>query len=247
MFRKSSVIALLVCCIALTGCSGLFARQDRDLQIANLEQVPVVTSKKTLIPAKRVNKLPSMQLVVNREVQKELTDLSVKSRGTVVRAMEQCKEHYPTITEIFKDEGLPAELVNVAFIESGFNPQAKSPAGAIGMWQFMKSTAKYYGLNVNFHQDERKDMILSSLAAARHLRDLYNNYQDWYLALAAYNVGPGGIEKAMAKGGTRDFWELARRGFLPKETARFVPRILAASLIMNDPAAYGFESASAVG
>ena len=183
---------------------------------------------------------------MNKEVQKELADLKSKPR-TVEHALEVRSDQLPKMEQIFKDEGVPSDLVNVAFVESGFNEQAKSPSGAVGIWQFMKSTAKYYGLKIDIKEDQRKDVILSSLAAARHLRDLYNNYQDWYLALAAYNIGVGGIEKAMERGNTRDFWELVRKGLLPNETARFVPRILAAAIIMKDPEAHGFGAQTNLG
>ncbi len=229
--------------IYLTGCAGLGSVELQPTgPSVRAESTEKQVSKKTFIPAARAKTLPKVNLLVNTEVKRELDELSRKNRRTVTRAFEQRKEHLSTITQIFKDEGIPQELMNVAFLESGFNCEAKSPAGALGMWQFMKSTANYYGLKVNFKGDERKDIILSTVAAARHLRDLYANYNDWYIALAAYNVGPGGIERAMKRGGTRDFWTLARNGLLPKETARFVPKFLAASLIMQNPTAYGFNS-----
>jgi membrane-bound lytic murein transglycosylase D len=254
MFRVLSVSILL----SLSGCSTLWGRSDNPLNpnakgqlnlgpssltgedvIPNVPVIKTNESQTTVIPAKRASRLPAVNLVQNKEVVKELSEMKSKPR-TVARALEQRDPHLPKLEQIFADEGLPSDLTNVAMIESGFNEHAKSPMGAIGMWQMMKSTAKYYGLKINFKEDERKDVILSTLAAARHLRDLYNRYNDWYLALAAYNMGVGGLERVMQKAGTRDFWELSRKGYLPKETARFVPKILAAAIIAKDPETHGF-------
>lgn len=244
--RAGRAVFLMLVLGSVSGCSVLSGVLDSSIE----PQVPVIVKRNavaapveaTKLSAKKSDSLPKVSVVVNREVQREITELQENNRRGVKAALENGKEHFPTISQIFEDEGIPKELVNVAFVESGFNEQARSPRGAIGMWQFMKSTAQYYGLKIHVKEDQRKDIILSSLAAARHLRDLYVTFSDWYLALAAYNAGRGGVEKAMERGGTRDFWELARRGLLPKETARFVPKILAASLIMKDPEAFGFES-----
>lgn len=247
MERKAHIAALLSLMTLSTGCSTLFGdttvNSNALVEQSTSQTQTSTTSKKTLISAKRANKLPELSLVQNREVKKELNELQNKP-ATVKKVLSNPESQIPKVKQIFKDEGVPQDLANVAFVESGFNEKAKSPAGAIGMWQFMKSTAKYYGLTINFKEDQRTDIILSSLAAARHLRDLYNNYNDWYLALAAYNVGAGAVDRAIDRAGTRDFWELARRGFLPGETARFVPRILAAAIIMKDPEAHGFDSAN---
>ena len=105
------------------------------------------------------------------------------------------------------------------------------------MWQFMKSTARLYGLKVGLFVDERQDPILSTIAAARLLRDLYDQYQDWHLALAAYNAGTGAIDRALARVRDRDFWTLARSGRLNRQTAEFVPKFIAASLLMNSAVA----------
>ena len=151
-------------------------------------------------------------------------------------------QFYPILAEIFEDEGVPHDLLNLAMVESGYNIQAKSQVGAVGMWQFMKSTAQVYGLSVGVLEDERKDPILSTIAAARHLKDLYNLYKDWYLALAAYNAGPGAVQRAVSKTGTADFWSLARNGKFSKQTRDFVPRFIAATLIARDPSSYGLSN-----
>jgi membrane-bound lytic murein transglycosylase D len=248
--NKYKIVLILAALFLLSGCSTLssivlFGPEDSNptppVLVSKVPVLKTTESQKTTIAAKRASKLPAVELTMNRAVQKELDNLKSQPR-TVERALVGRDEHANQIEQIFKDEGVPADLVNVAFVESGFNEKAKSPAGAVGLWQLMKSTAQYYGLKVNHSEDQRKDVVLSSLAAARHLRDLYNNYDDWHLALAAYNFGVGGIERAMARGNTRDFWELVQKGLVPKETARFVPKILAAAIIMKNPEEHGFDS-----
>lgn len=137
------------------------------------------------------------------------------------------------LVEVFRDEGIPPELINVALIESGFKPDARSYAGAVGIWQFMKATARRYGLVVTRKEDQRRDPILATVAAARHLRDLYTQYEDWYLALAAYNAGSGSVDRAMLRARSSDFWELCRKKKLRVQTARYVPKIVAATIIVN--------------
>jgi membrane-bound lytic murein transglycosylase D len=136
--------------------------------------------------------------------------------------------------------GVPKEFYYLAMIESGFNSKAKSPAAATGTWQFMPGTAKLYGLKVDRFVDERKDPLKSSRAAAQLLKDLYSRFGDWYLAMAAYNAGPGRVEKAIKQGRTRDFWSLARGKHLPKETAEYVPKWIAAYKIGSERTRHGF-------
>ncbi|MBF0440516.1 MAG: transglycosylase SLT domain-containing protein [Oligoflexales bacterium] len=137
-------------------------------------------------------------------------------------------------------EGLPEELFFLAMIESGFNNMAYSRAKAIGTWQFMKATAMSYNLRVDYWIDERRDPIKSTLAAASYLKDLYIQFGDWYLAIAAYNAGPGKIRNAIQKTGSRDFWILTKTRYLKKETRQYVPKMLAALIIASNPEKYGF-------
>ena len=127
---------------------------------------------------------------------------------------------------IFAEEGVPIELLVVAEVESGFNPLALSPKGARGPWQLMPATAQRFGLRVNERTDERIHPERSTRAAARYLRELYAQFGDWLLALAAYNAGEQRVSTAIARGGTRDFWQLAQRRLLPEETRRYVPAVL---------------------
>jgi membrane-bound lytic murein transglycosylase D len=147
------------------------------------------------------------------------------------------------IRNIFQKYGLPEELAYVAMIESGFNPQAVSRAGAKGLWQFMEQTARRYSLRVDRWVDERLDPEKSTVAAALYLRDLFDQFGSWFLAKAAYNAGELKITEAVLRSGTKDFWSLTRGRILREETKRFVPAILAAILIGQHPERYGFEIA----
>ena len=149
--------------------------------------------------------------------------------------------HYKEVVEpIFREFGLPPELMYLSLVESGFNPRAFSRARASGPWQFMKATGRMYKLNVNWYVDERRDPIKSTVAAAHHLRDLYDRFGSWPLALAAYNAGSGKVSRAIRKTGTRDFWKIRRTWYLRRETKDYVPRFIAATLIAKNPTAYGF-------
>ena len=245
VLRSAAPIVALIVFFALTGCvyHPLFSREALDgagatsraeTKRSQLAKIVQARSRMSL-PSTTVVPLPSPDLQLTPEVKREMALLR---QGQFIRkSVERRDEHIPVLQEIFRDEGLPPEISNVGLIESGFRPDARSGAGAVGMWQLMKSTAKMYGLKVNFFEDQRKDPILSSLAAARHLRDLYFLYNDWNLALAAYNAGPGSIDRALLRARTANFWDLAHSGKLNSETARFVPRFIASCLLVQEHAA----------
>jgi membrane-bound lytic murein transglycosylase D len=187
-------------------------------------------------------RLPEPELIITPEVQRELDRFLARDRQSIVQGLKRRDAHYHTMSRIFSEYGVPLDLLNVAMIESGFQPEARSNVGAVGIWQFMKSTARVYGLKVGTAEDQRKDPVLSSVAAARHLRDLYLKYNDWNLALAAYNAGCGSLARSMRGTQKTDFWSLARRGSLRGQTARFVPRFIATAIIARNLKHYGFES-----
>jgi membrane-bound lytic murein transglycosylase D len=145
------------------------------------------------------------------------------------------------ILSIFQEEGVPRDLIYLAQAESGFHPLALSRVGARGMWQFMAGRATGYGLHRNWWVDERQDPVKATRAAARHLKDLYAEFGDWYLAMAAYNCGPGNVQKGIERTGYADFWELYKRNALPRETKNYVPIILALTLIAKDAAHYNIQ------
>src|SRR5258707_12475214 len=146
------------------------------------------------------------------------------------------------IRRTLQEQGVPQELIYLAQAESGFHPLAVSRAGAGGMWQFMGSRAKGYGLERSWWVDDRQDPEKATRAAAHHLKDLYNQFGDWYLAMAAYNSGPGTIQSAVKRTGYADFWELYRRDVLPKETRNYVPIIVAETIMAKNPEQYGLET-----
>ena len=150
----------------------------------------------------------------------------------------------PLVEQIFVEVGLPKELIYLSLVESGFNPRAYSRARASGPWQFIKSTGRIYGLSVNWYVDERRDPIKSTVAAAVHLRDLYDLFGSWPLALAAYNAGAGKISRAIERTGTRDFWRIAKTRYIRRETRQYVPKFMAAMIIATRPWLFGFHAHS---
>jgi len=183
-----------------------------------------------------------LPLVMNDQVASFISYFSTKGRGTIERALERSGRYRGMIEGIFKKEGIPQDLIYLAQAESGFHPLALSRAGARGMWQFMASRGEGYGLERNWWVDDRQDPELSTEAAAKHLKDLYNEFGDWYLAMAAYNSGPLTVQRAVQRTGYADFWELYKRNALPAETKNYVPIILAMTIMAKNPAQYGLEN-----
>jgi membrane-bound lytic murein transglycosylase D len=145
------------------------------------------------------------------------------------------------VQQIFEERGLPKDIVFVALVESGFTPTARSHASAVGMWQFISSTGKRYGLEQNEWVDERRHPFKSAQAAAEYLSFLYDMFGSWPLALAAYNAGENGVQRAQTESGLKSFWELAEAGYLPSETRDYVPKVLATVKIIREPRLYGFH------
>jgi membrane-bound lytic murein transglycosylase D len=167
-----------------------------------------------------------------------------RGRAIVETGLRRSGSYGDMILRILEEEGLPRDLIYVAQAESAFQPLALSRAGARGIWQFMSLRAREYGLRRTWWVDERLDPNKSTQAAARHLRDLYELFGDWYLALAAYNSGPGNIARAIERTGYADFWELHKRNVLPRETKNYVPIIIALTLIAKDAGRHGIKVGS---
>ena len=146
------------------------------------------------------------------------------------------------VEQVFAEFDLPLDLIYLSLVESGFNPRAYSRARATGPWQFMKGTGRLYGLRVNYYLDERRDPIKSTVAAAHHLRDLYDRFGDWPLALAAYNAGEGRVSRALRRTKGTSFREIAKTRHIRRETKEYVPRFMAAVTIAKNPGQYGFSS-----
>ncbi|MCK8603670.1 lytic transglycosylase domain-containing protein [Desulfoferrobacter suflitae] len=155
--------------------------------------------------------------------------------------LDRARPYVKQAREIFQQQGLPPDLVYVALVESGFSPTAKSPANAVGMWQFISATGKRFGLRQNRWIDERRHPFKAARAAAEYLSFLYDTFQSWPLALAAYNAGEKRVQDALEATGFETFWELAENGSLPKETRDYVPKVLAAIRIINQPERFGFR------
>jgi membrane-bound lytic murein transglycosylase D len=167
---------------------------------------------------------------------------STRGHEKLQHALERSGRYRDMIEGILKEEGVPQDLIYLAQAESGFHPLALSRVGARGMWQFMSSRARGYGLQRNLWVDERQDPEKATRAAAHHLKDLYNQFGDWYLAMAAYNSGPGTVQSAVKRTGYADFWELYKRNVLPKETRNYVPIIVAVTIMAKNPAQYGLDN-----
>jgi peptidoglycan lytic transglycosylase D len=183
-----------------------------------------------------------LPLMMTDQVAGYINYFSTRGRGTVERALARSGRYEDMIRQILREEGVPQDLIYLAQAESGFHPLAVSRAGARGMWQFMGSRAKGYGLERSWWVDDRQDPEKATRAAAHHLKDLYAQFGDWYLAMAAYNSGPGTVQSAVKRTGYADFWELYRRNVLPKETRNYVPIILAVTIMAKNPAQYGLDS-----
>jgi membrane-bound lytic murein transglycosylase D len=182
-----------------------------------------------------------LPLTVNDTVLAYITYFAGRGHRTVVDAMQRSGRYRPMITRILDEEGLPQELIHLAQAESGFYARAMSRMAAGGMWQFVKFRGNEYGLKQTPYTDDRMDPEKATRAAAHHLHDLYSEFGDWYLALAAYNCGPMVVENAVARTGYADFWELRSRGVLPAETTNYVPIILAMTIMEKNAAEYGLE------
>ncbi len=183
-----------------------------------------------------------LPLVMTDQVAGFINHFSGRGRGTLQQGLARSGRYEDMIRRILREEGVPEELIYLAQAESGFHPLAVSRAGARGMWQFMGSRAKGYGLERNWWIDDRQDPEKATRAAAHHLKDLYKEFGDWYLAMAAYNSGPGTVQSAVKRTGYADFWELYNRNVLPKETRNYVPIIVAVTIMAKNPAQYGLDS-----
>lgn len=180
----------------------------------------------------KINQNSPIRLSYNQQVQNFIDLYTVRKRRLFSTIIGRSKYYFPLFEQELEKNDLPQELKYLAVIESALNPQAKSPSGAVGLWQFMYSTGKIFDLKINSFVDERKDPIKSTKAACDYLKYLYRTFNDWELAIAAYNSGPGVIRNAIEKsGGITDFWELQK--YLPKQTQSYVPAFIAVNYAFN--------------
>lgn len=179
-------------------------------------------------------------VVSNRRVAHWISFFQNKGRRSFLKWMARGAVFKKTIGPILLKEGVPEELFYLAMVESGFNNRAYSKASATGAWQFMGGTARRYGLQIDYWVDERRDLVKSTKAASGLLKDLYARFGDWYLAMAAYNAGPGKISRAIRKTKSRNFWKIADSRYIRSETKNYVPKMLAALTLASNPREYGF-------
>ena len=177
-------------------------------------------------------------ITYNRKVASIIKFFQKDGRKSMSKWLNRMNKYKKIILPILEEEGVPPEIFYLAMIESGLNPKAYSYAHASGIWQFIKSTGKIYGLKQNWWVDERRDLTKATHAAASYLKDLHKEFDDWYLAFAAYNCGSTRVNKAIKRHGSRNYWDLHT---LPSQTRSYVPNIMAAIIISNNPAKYGFQ------
>ena len=184
--------------------------------------------------------LYNVPIVVTPKVEGHMRFFHTSIRDRFEQWLLRLGKYKKQVEDIFSQFDLPSDLVFLSLVESGFNPHAYSRARATGPWQFMQGTAKMYGLRVDQYVDERRDPIKSTVAAAQYLRDLYDLFGAWPLAMAAYNAGEGKVMRALQKTQAKSFSEIARTKHLKKETKEYVPRFMAATIIAKNPDRYGF-------
>lgn len=201
----------------------------------------VASDDSNSVGLKETSEIGHIPEVYNHKVTKWINYFQGRGRENMRRYLSRSSRYLPKMKEILRKEGLPEDLVYIALIESGFSPKATSSANAVGYWQFIKGTGRRYGLRQNSYVDERRDFVHSTTAAAKYMKALYNLFGSWFLAISSYNVGENRIKRLVMKYYTRDFWQLARGGHLPRETQDYVPKFLAARLIAKHPEKYGFD------
>lgn len=180
-------------------------------------------------------------IVMNDAVESWLDYYQTRGRESFEITLARAGRYERLMRETFRRAGLPEDLVYLSLIESGFEGTAYSRARAAGLWQFVPATARIYGLEISRWVDERFDPIAATAAAAEYLEDLHREFGDWYLAVAAYNAGPGRVHRAIRRAGSRDFWTLAEKRVLRSETRNYVPKLIAAALIAKQPDKYGLR------
>jgi len=231
----------------LMAASRLEAQEDEEpapmdeISDLNLYSIEVDPHLRELVTQDLLDTKFDIPVVLNDQVVQFLNFYQNRGRRIMEEGLRRSGKYLDIFHQTFEKEGIPLDLGYVAHVESLFNPRARSRARAIGLWQFMKGTGQLYGLRQDWWVDERSDILKSTQAAARYMKCLYASFKDWHLVLAAYNVGPGRIENIVRRRGQMDYWTMAERKLLPRETINHVPSILAALIIFKNPERYGFD------
>lgn len=218
----------------------VIAEEEQDLMVSELSNLVADNRSLQESDNEKIYR-ETFPLIINDEVQVEITYLTTKARGFLTKALSRAEKYSALMREIVVEYGIPEELAYLPIIESGFNYQAYSPKGAAGMWQFMPGTAKWIGMKRNEWMDERLDPVISCRYAAKYLRMLYDTFGDWYLALASYNYGGHNVKRAIRNAGTSEFYDIAAKRIIPVETQKYVPRFVASVYIIKNYEKYGLE------
>lgn len=229
------------------GLGSAASAEEPQYEKAPLEDIlqmtfPVDPKLKTKVREQVQATVSQLPLTVNDAVLGYIHYFSGRGRNTMIAGLRRAGRYRPLVQRILDEEGLPQELIHLAQAESGFLPRAMSRKAAGGMWQFVAWRGREYGLERSRYFDDRLDPEKATRAAARHLRDLYQKFGDWYLAIAAYDCGPGVIERAVERTGYADFFEMRNRRVLPLETTNYVPIILAMTIMDKNAAEYGLDA-----
>lgn len=236
--------AILLC---LIGCATTQVQPEAE-QFVSAEEVlaqypeliPSLRAPRPDAAPERLDFRPKLRLRDSEGVRRALHIILGPRRSFVEDVFQRYPEYQEIFEEAFSEYDLPLEMAHLAMLESRLDPKARSPRGAAGLWQFMPATAKRYGLTINRKVDQRFDVVRSTQAAAKYLNKLYVLFDDWLLVVAAYNCGPSALAKIIKEEQSADFFVLAERGRLSKETVRLVERFIALSMISRNKEAYGF-------
>ncbi len=207
----------------------------------HIQQTPQLESSRTVLEKENTPLIPyASNPVAAKAVDRNISLFAERIRERFSVWLLRSGKYLELMKAILKEKNMPEDIAFLPFIESGFNPNAYSVARAVGPWQFIASTGKRYGLKIDWWRDERRDPVKSTHAAANYLKDLYEMFGSWNLAMAAYNAGEGKIFKALNRSKSDDYWDLLSTRYIKKETKEYVPRFIAAKLIATDPDNYGF-------
>ena len=239
---RLGLAGLLLTFIGSVGCARVWYQPEGGVAFTARESSAAKTQFKTS-NTPRLYRYPELSIRSDSRVHDFIRHYRSMNSKYMDALLERRANLFPKMEAVFASLGLPSDLLNLAIVESNLRPNAKGTRGALGLWQFMPQTARNYGLQVSFLRDDRRDVEKSTKAAAMHLSDLYDRYQDWHLALAAYNCGVGCVDRAIRRFESTDYFELSAKGALPKTTIDYVPRVLALKLLFLYPERFGISSA----
>jgi membrane-bound lytic murein transglycosylase D len=244
VLARRKIEAMTLGALAALSAAGLVRSGEPDLPVSGA--VAAVVRPPSEVPGAERSPRLTLPDLDHPRVDSWIERFTTSQRASMATYLSRMGRYEPMISRKLEERELPRDLIYLAMIESGFNPTARSPVQASGLWQFMSATAREYGLRVGGRVDERRDPAKSTDAALTYLSRLYDRFGSWYLAFAAYNTGQGRVARVLqqetgrTRGTDADYYRIANR--LPKETRDYVPKMIAAARIGNDPARYGFRA-----